>query len=276
MNSAQDPYQTDLAAVRTRQRRLLDVMQEKNLDLVILTQNAHIQYFVGPRFGWTFSPAAAIAADGRVVLVAPFSAGGGRGRRRAHLRSAVVLHAAQRSAAEVDRRAVRCAGANCPSPSASASSARPVDRRSPPVSRQRPVDIEPEVYLMRRRKDPDELARIRKAIAGTAAMHRRAREIIEPGVNELRRVQRTAGRRRPRVRRNADRHGQRLCLRRAGRPAAQPKDRSRRAVYSRSRPGVSWILCRQHPRGAVGGKPTDAQLEAWQHILPVFEMVERK
>jgi Xaa-Pro aminopeptidase len=27
---------------------------------------------------------------------------------------------------------------------------------------------------------------------------------------------------------------------------------------------------------AVGGKPTDAQLEAWQHILPVFQMVEQQ
>jgi Xaa-Pro aminopeptidase len=26
----------------------------------------------------------------------------------------------------------------------------------------------------------------------------------------------------------------------------------------------------------VGGKPTDEQLEAWQHILPVFEIIQRE
>ncbi|HEX5498296.1 MAG TPA: aminopeptidase P family N-terminal domain-containing protein, partial [Thermomicrobiales bacterium] len=47
------------------------MIERLKLDLVILTQNAHVQYFVGPRLDWKFSPAAAIAADGRVMLVAP-------------------------------------------------------------------------------------------------------------------------------------------------------------------------------------------------------------
>lgn len=38
---------------------------------------------------------------------------------------------------------------------------------------------------MRRRKDPDELALLRKAIACTEAMYARAKEIIEPGIPEL-------------------------------------------------------------------------------------------
>jgi Xaa-Pro aminopeptidase len=47
------------------------------------------------------------------------------------------------------------------------------------------VDLEPELYRLRRRKDHDELSLIRKAIAGTENMYRRAREIIEPGISEL-------------------------------------------------------------------------------------------
>ena len=47
------------------------------------------------------------------------------------------------------------------------------------------VDIEPELFRLRRRKDPDELARLKLAIAATGAMYGRAREIIKPGINEL-------------------------------------------------------------------------------------------
>ncbi len=48
----------------------------------------------------------------------------------------------------------------------------------------RPID--PHLWQLRRRKDPDELALMRRAIACTEAMYRRAREVIEPGVPELR------------------------------------------------------------------------------------------
>jgi Xaa-Pro aminopeptidase len=47
------------------------------------------------------------------------------------------------------------------------------------------VDIEPELYRLRRRKDADELARIRRAIAATGRMYERARVMVKPGVNEL-------------------------------------------------------------------------------------------
>ena len=37
----------------------------------MITQNQHVQYLVGPRYEWTFSPAVAIAADGHMTLIAP-------------------------------------------------------------------------------------------------------------------------------------------------------------------------------------------------------------
>jgi Xaa-Pro aminopeptidase len=45
--------------------------------------------------------------------------------------------------------------------------------------------IDPELWQMRRQKDPDELKLMRKAIDCTVAMYRKAKEIIEPGVSEL-------------------------------------------------------------------------------------------
>jgi Xaa-Pro dipeptidase len=47
------------------------------------------------------------------------------------------------------------------------------------------IDIEPALHRLRRRKDPDELTLLRRAIAATDAMYSRAREIIAPGITEL-------------------------------------------------------------------------------------------
>ncbi len=57
-------YEIDLAACRNRQRRELDLMQQRKLDAVLVTQAEHVQYLAGPRFAWTFQPAASLPAMG--------------------------------------------------------------------------------------------------------------------------------------------------------------------------------------------------------------------
>ena len=47
------------------------------------------------------------------------------------------------------------------------------------------VDLEPDLLRLRRRKDADELAMLRHAIAASEAMYARARAIIRPGIREL-------------------------------------------------------------------------------------------
>src|SRR5688500_13737010 len=64
-------YDIDVAACRGRQKRVLAEMQRLNLDLVIVTLTEHVQWLAGPRFAWTFEPAAALAADGKLTLIAP-------------------------------------------------------------------------------------------------------------------------------------------------------------------------------------------------------------
>ena len=64
-------YDINIEACRARQGRVLQIMKKHNLDLVVLTQNAHVQYLAGPRYAWTFQPAVALSADGKVTLVAP-------------------------------------------------------------------------------------------------------------------------------------------------------------------------------------------------------------
>jgi Xaa-Pro aminopeptidase len=137
------------------------------------------------------------------------------------------------------------------------------------------VDVEPQLYFLRRRKEADELAKIKMAIAATEAMYDRARQIIRPGVNELEvfnELQSAA----------VERFGEMLtgtgndyrCAARGG----PPRDRKAQA-------GELYILdlgpafrgyyadnCRTI---SVDGKPTDVQLQAWSHAVKTFDIVEK-
>jgi Xaa-Pro aminopeptidase len=274
--TSHDPYKTDTAAVRARQARLLEVMQQKKLDLVILTQQAHIQYFVGPRFAWTFSPAAAISADGRVTLVRPelvpveAVADDVRTYEAQSFFSTLRNDQREKSTAVLFDAIGSCASAKRVGVEASSCGPEITNRLSAEL-----VDVEPDVYLMRRRKDADEIALLRKAIAGTGAMHARAREIIEPGVNELHvfnELQAAAVRE----------YGEMMtgtgndyaCGERGGPPRNRRIEAGELYILDLG-PAFRGYFADNTRVTCVGGKPTDAQLEAWRHILPVFEMVER-
>ena len=58
-------------AVRGRQQRLLAEMQKLRLDLVVVQTIEHVQWLTGARYGWVFSPAAALRSDGHLTLAAP-------------------------------------------------------------------------------------------------------------------------------------------------------------------------------------------------------------
>ncbi|MCA9153945.1 MAG: aminopeptidase P family protein [Planctomycetales bacterium] len=180
-----NPYEIDLAACRGRQRRLLEVMHERRLDAVIVTQQEHIQWLTGQRFAWLFSPVAAMHADGRVLLVAPAKTeplGAIDDLRHFDAK----WHSTQRNDQRTESSrvlldalktwpAVQHIG--CEYSSFGPHLANGIEAQL--------HDVEPALYRLRRRKDADELAMIRKAIAGTERMYARAREIIRPGVTEL-------------------------------------------------------------------------------------------
>jgi Xaa-Pro aminopeptidase len=183
--TAADPYGVDVAAARGRQQRLLAEMQRLELDLAIVTQIEHVQWLIGPRTAWLFSPCAALAADGRATLVVPQ-----KFDEPAAADEVVHYDAKWHSTLRNDQREVSSAAL------LRALSARPRAARigvefgsCPPyvttAHQAEWVDIEPTLYRLRRRKDRDELARLEKAIAATGRMYERARQIVAPGVNEL-------------------------------------------------------------------------------------------
>jgi Xaa-Pro aminopeptidase len=174
----------DPAACRRRQARLLEIMQAQQIDWAVLRQPEHVQYFFGPRFHWTFQPLAALDAQGYAVLVAPE-------KRLPEVHAADEVRpfearwhstlrndqAAAASSVLVDAMNARGAGKRLGFEGSSAVTYLGWDGTW--------IDIEPELYRLRRRKEPDELARLRAAIGATERMYERAREMIRPGVNEL-------------------------------------------------------------------------------------------
>ncbi len=137
------------------------------------------------------------------------------------------------------------------------------------------VDIEPDLYQLRRRKDPDELANIRRAIAATAAMHRRAREIVTPGINELAvfsELQAVA----------VEVCGEMLTGTgndyASGERGGPPRDRQIEAgelhIFDLG-PAYRGYFADNTRVIAVGGKPTREQLKVCEKVAGAFAIVER-
>lgn len=267
-------YETDIDACRSRQRRLLEHMQESGLDAVIVTQTEHVQWLAGPRFPWVMQAAAALQVDGHLTLASP---------KKPILESAadeVVSYEAQwhstlrndqrQACMEVLERAVghKLNGSRLGVEFSCFS-------RHGNFGERELVDIEPTLYRLRRCKYPDELARIRKAIAGTGKMYERAREIMRPGITELEmfnELQVAA----------VDEFGEMLtgtgndyqCGSRGGPP------RDGRAAEA----GELYILdlgpafqgyFADNCRTIAVTKPSDQQQEAWAFVMKVLEHVER-
>jgi Xaa-Pro aminopeptidase len=250
-------------------------MQRLRLDRAIVTQNQHVQYLVGPRFEWTFSPAAVLDADGHLTLIAPSDPA------EAVAADAVLKYEAKALSTLRNDQRQKSAGVLF-----EALAGRPAAKRvgvefsscGPAISTRLQaelVDIEPDLYQLRRRKDPDEIAKLRKAIAGTEAMHRRARQIIEPGVSELyvfNELQAAP----------VEAYGEMLTGTgndyASGARGGPPRNRKIVAgelFILDLGPAYRGYFADNTRVTAVGGQPTDEQWRAWQHILPVFDLVER-
>jgi len=265
-------YAIDIDACRARQRRLLAAMQRLELDLVIVTRIEHVQWLAGPRFNWYFEPAAALSAAGKLTLVAPNEP------PEAAAADEVVPYEAQwhcticNHQREASSQALlRALGGRKPRRLGVEFSCFP--KRLEPLGGQL-VDIEPELYILRRRKDADEIELIKKAIAGTGAMYDHARELIEPGITEL----------------EVFSHLQAAVVEefgemptatgndyQCGERGGPPRDRKAEA-------GELYILdlgpafrgyFADNCRTFAVTRPTAEQEEAWSHIQRVFEHVER-
>src|SRR4029077_11017471 len=139
------------------------------------------------------------------------------------------------------------------------------------------TSIEPELWQLRRRKDPDELDLMKKAIRCCEAMYARAREMIEPGVPELKvftelnavAVQ-TAGEPLSALLGNDYACGEKGGPARGGRLA-----RAGELYILDLGPAHRGYFSDNDRTFAVNRKPTDAQMNAWQSVTGALKLVER-
>lgn len=269
-----EPLSLSREHCRRRQSRLLDSMRREALDLVIVRQAENIQWLTGFRPHRLMSAAVALHADGRCILSAP---------------NAPPDHAAVDDC--VTFAAQWCCTLRQEQPTEALTAlartlARPaglVGVEGPfvysglsPLADCRTADIEPELWRLRRRKDPDELALIRRAIDCTAAMYAAARAHIRPGITELELFNIL----------------QAAAVNAAGEPLTHPPGNDFQCNSPggppRERPAAAGELfvldlgpayrgyyadnCRTI---CVGGHPSDAQLEAWTAIVAALTHVER-
>lgn len=266
----------DVAGCRARQRRLLDVLRAERLDGAILTQAASIRWLTGGWFGPLFEPAAALWADGRVVLVAPEGqpvdrCAADQVRTYAAQQLATLRNDQRQASSAVLVDALRQRSAPLRRLGVEASSFPPALAEPLPGET---ADIEGALYRLRRKKEPDELRVMRYAIGATEAMYATARQAIEPGIRELDLYSRLYATAVDHLGEPPTYFGQDF---QCNSPGGPPRDRAAEA-------GELYILdLGVGYRGyfsdnartiAVDRRVTDAQAEAWARIEQVFRLVE--
>ena len=181
-----DVFAVDISAARHRQQRLLDVMSQQQLDLVILAHRENVQWLTGAYFSYHFQPAAAIRADGFVTLVAPQ-----KPPCEAAVDDLLRYEAQSHSTLRNDQRQlctdvlVTALKANTPPQRVGVEFSSCGMMIHKTLGTGTAIDLEPDIYHLRRHKDAAELARIKKAISATEKMYERARALIEPGITEI-------------------------------------------------------------------------------------------
>lgn len=271
-------YEVDVEACRRRQRRLLAEMERDRLEMVVLSRHDSVQWLTGAQVGSLFAPTATIDSEGKVTLVLP-----SRTAEQTVAADEVVpyeekwhstLRDEQRA---VSNEALLTALSNRPQ-------SKPPQRVGIEASCTSPrilaelgsshADVEPTLFRLRRRKDADELRMLRRANDANRAMYARAREIIEPGINELdvyNELQAVAVRE---LGEALTYFGQDFrCNARGGLPRNRQAEAGELYILDLG-VGFRGYYSDNARTIAVDGQPTDNQQLAWQRIAEVFPLVE--
>ena len=251
-------------------------MQTRRLDAAVIGWRWHVTYFTTHIPFWQHEAALVLFADGRSLLIAAkdsairfatddvlFYDANWLGTQREKQAGLV----ADQVVAQLRQRGARIVGID--SSSVSAAVAQRVDGTC--------AAIDDELLRMRRRKDGDELALIRKAISCCGAMYGHARRLIEPGVPELRvfgELHAVA----------VDIAGEALSAHLGNDFASGAMGGPARKAHAAEAGQIYILDLGPAYRGyfsdasrcfCVDRKPTDAQLRAWEALLGVFPIIER-
>ena len=269
----------DLDACRVRQERLRSRMAERSLDAVILVAPEHVQYVTGHRWDFRFAPVAAMLATGETLLVCPdkpveLSQAAATDVRTYVAKRRSTLRTDQREASSLvlgdwlatrpRQHRVGVEFSVCP----------------PHVTRllagAEVVDIDLDLLALRRRKDPDELALLQRAIAATGAMYETARQRIRPGVSELEifsALQAAAVETCDEMLTGTG--NDYACGVRGGPPRPRTCHAGELYILDLG-PAYRGYFADNARTIAVDGRPTDEQQAAWRHVCEALSIVERR
>lgn len=169
---------------RQRQRRSLDIQQQLRIDALVISAPHHVYYLSTHLPGWQHQAAMVLQADGRTWLTTanqPASAAVDQciayeANRFSTLRQDQPALVAEQVHAHLKQIKARRIGVDASAVCSQLALAFDGEM----------IPIDPDLWQLRRHKDPDELALMQKAFACSQAMYQRARQIIEPGISELR------------------------------------------------------------------------------------------
>lgn len=169
---------------RKRQQRMLKVVQQHRLDAAVMGWRGHVYYFSGIRPHWMAQGAFILRSDGRSCLIANRGTAGSTAADEVIEFDAAWDHTYRpdqpQAVADLAMNWLKGRSAKRLGIDASEVSCALALR-----SDQRPVDVQGDLWQLRRSKDPDELELMEAAIRCAQAMYARARQIIHPGVAEL-------------------------------------------------------------------------------------------
>jgi Xaa-Pro dipeptidase len=261
---------------RSRQKRLLALLQKERLDAIVVALPHHVYYFTGYLPQRAHHGAFILLADGRTWLTCankpPENAAA----------DAVVTYEADWMATHRQEQAEVVAEQVVATLNARRAARVGVD--ASPVASQVTLEfdgacaaIDPGLWQMRRVKDPDELELMKRSIRCTEAMYRRARQIVEPGIPEIQVYNELCA--------AAVQSAGELLSGPVGNDFAcgEPGGPPRKERVAKA--GEIYILDLGAPVGgyasdncraiAVDRKPTDAQNRAWRTLAEIFPIVER-
>ena len=261
---------------RRRQERLIRVLHERKLDAVVLGQARTVYYFTAHWPFWLHSTGLVLFADGTSLLIAANEPARDSAADRLEVFQA-SWNGTQRQeqpqlVAERALSALKARGASRVGIDAS-----PVTAILATGGEAKCVPIDQDLFQIRRRKDPDELALMRRAIGCTGAMYERARQMIAPDVAELdvfNQLHSTA----VHVAGEplSDHLGNDYACGAAGGPPRKDRIGRRGELYILDLgPAVRGYFSDNCRTFSVDHHPTDAQMKAWHVVTGVFPMIER-
>jgi Xaa-Pro dipeptidase len=266
----------DPTMARQRQKRLLKILQDNKLDAVVIGSTPHVYYLTAHLPFWQNLAAFVLLADGRCGLVTANKPDNGAAA------DVVESYVASFNSTQRQEQPELIAGwalkwladKSCKRIGVDSSTVTSMVAVGAEATCQ-PIDAD--LWQLRRVKDSDELALLKVAIACTDAMYRRAREIIEPGIAELRvfnelhaAAVEVAG-----EPLSAHLGNDYACAEKGGPPRNHRVANAGELYILDLGPAYRGYFSDNCRTISVDRKPTDAQLRAWEVANGAFPIVEK-